>query len=119
MLYTANVLDLKNIKRKMKVYRIMKNHGNDAVIPEKSDVDYYKNKIITWEGFVLNYSEKLMRAKAMEWMQRVSVEAVSEDVVLVDEEINPEYSYRKMLAERMINMHTGNLIFKYLGELTN
>ncbi len=95
----------------------MRDHGNDEVIPDQSDIDYYKNGIITWDGFKLNYSEKLMRAEAMEWMQRVSFEAVSEDVVLVDEEDDAEHSYRKLLAELIINMFTGNLDFDYMGEI--
>ena len=117
MLYTAKVSDLKKFNRNMKIYYLILNHGNDEVIPDKSDIDYYKNEIITWEGFKLNYSEKLMRVEAMEWMQRVSVEAVSEDVVLVDEESDVEYSYRKLLAERIKNMFTGRLNLKYVGEL--
>ena len=95
----------------------MRNHGNDEVIPDKSDIDYYKNGIITWNGFKLNYSEKLMRAEAIEWMQRVSFEAVSEDVVLVDEENDEEYSYRKLLAVRIKNMFIGRLNFDYMGEI--
>ena len=117
MLYTAKVSDLKKIKRKMKVYYLTSNHGNDEVIPDESDIGHYKNGIITWAGFKLNYSQILMRAEAMEWMQRVSLEAVSEDVVLVDEEDDAEYSYRKLLADRMKSMFTGRLDLKYEGEL--
>lgn len=117
MLFSANVSDITEIKRKIKIYYIVKNHGNDEVIPDQSDIDHYKNGIITWDGFKLNYSEKLMRAEAMEWMQRVSFEAVSEDVVLVDEENDVEYSYRKLLAELIKNMFTGNLDFDYMGEI--
>ena len=95
----------------------MRNHGNDEVVPDELDIDYYKNEIITWEGFKLNYSEKLMRVEAMEWMQRVSNEVVTEEVVLVDEEKDAEYSYRKLLAERIKNMFTGRLNLKYMGEL--
>lgn len=117
MLYTAEVSDLEKIKRKMKVYYLIPNHGNDEVTPDMSDIGYYKNGIITWAGFKLNYSQILMRAEAMEWMQRVSLEAVSEDVVLVDEENDVEYSYRKLLADRMRSMFTGRLNLKYGGEL--
>ncbi|MFX0132858.1 MAG: hypothetical protein ACFFDN_04360 [Candidatus Hodarchaeota archaeon] len=117
MLYTAKVSDLKRIKKKMKIYYLIPNYGNDEVIPDKSDMDYYKNEKITWRGFILNYSQILMRTEAMEWMQKVSTEAVYEDVVLVDEENNVEYSYRKLLADRMKNMFTGYLDFKYGGEL--
>ena len=117
MLFTASVSDLKEIKRKIKIYYIMRNHGNDEVVPDELDIDYYKNEIITWEGFKLNYSEILMRVEAMEWIQRVSNEAVSEDVVLVDEENDAEHSYRKLLAERIKNMFSGRLNLKYMGEL--
>ena len=117
MLYTGKISDLKKTNRKMKIYYLISNHGNDEVIPEMSDIDYYKNGIITWEGFKLNYSQILMRAEAMEWMERVSLEAVSEDVVLVDEENDAEYSYRKLLADRMKNMFVGRINFKYVGEL--
>ena len=117
MLYTTKVSDLEKIKRKMKVYYLIPDHGNDEVIPDESDIDYYQKGIITWEGFKLNYSQILMRAEAMEWMQRVSLEAVSEDVVLVDEENDAEYSYRKLLADRMKNMFVGRLNLKYVGEL--
>ena len=118
VLYTAKVTDLKRIKRKMKIYYLIPNYGNDEIIPDKSDIDHYKNGIITWEGFKLNYSQTIMRAEAMEWMECVAVEAVSEDVVLVDEENDPEHSYRKLLAERMKNMFIGRLNLKYMGELT-
>ena len=117
MLFSANVSDITKIKRKIKIYYIVRNHGNDEVIPDQSDIDHYKNGIITWDGLKLNYSEKLMRAEAMEWMQRVSFEAVSEDVVLVDEENDVEYSYRKLLAELIKNMFTGHLNFDYMGEI--
>lgn len=117
MLYTAKVSDLEKNKRKMKVYYLIPNHGNDEVIPDDSDMGYYRNGIITWEGFKLNYSQILMRAEAMEWMQRVSLEAVSEEVVLVDEESDAEYSYRKLLADRMKNLFLGRLNLKYGGEL--
>jgi len=117
VLYTAKVSDLEKIKRKMKAYYLIPNHGNDEVIPDESDIDYYKNGIITWEGFKLNYSQILMRAEAMEWMQRVSLEAVSEDVVLVDEENDAEYSCRKLLADRIKSMFSGRLNLKYGGEL--
>ena len=117
MLFSANVSDITEIKRKIKIYYLVRDHGNDEVIPDQSDIDYYKNGKITWNGLKLNYSEKLMRAEAMEWMQRVSLEAVSEDVVLVDEENNAKYSYRKLLAELIKNMFTGNLDFDYMGEI--
>ncbi|MFX0208622.1 MAG: hypothetical protein ACFFDT_21755 [Candidatus Hodarchaeota archaeon] len=119
MLYTAKVSDLKKIKRDMKIYYLIPNHGNDEVTPDESDINHYKNAIITWKGFTLNYSEKLMRVEAIEWMQRVSIEAVSEDVVLVDEASDIEYSYRKLLAERIKNMFIGHLNLKYMGELIN
>ena len=117
MLYTTKVSCLEKIKRKMIVYYLLPDHGNDEVIPDESDINYYQNGSITWEGFKLNYSQTLMRHNAMEWMQKVSLEAVSEDVVLVDEEDNVEYSCRKLLVYRMISMFSGNINLKYGGEL--
>ena len=117
MLYTANVKDIKNIEKKIKIYYLLIDKGNDEVVPDKMDLDSYKKGLITYLGFRLNYLFKIMKPKANEWMKKVSLEAVSEDVVLVDEESNPEHSYRKLLAEMMDNMFTGNLNFKYKGEL--
>ena len=119
MLYTAKVTDLEKIVRKVKTYYLIPNYGNDEVLPDKSDIENYKNGIITWEGFKLNYSQILMHAEAMEWMERVSLEAVSEDVVLVDEEKDAVHSYRALLADRMKNMFLGRINLKYEGELTN
>lgn len=102
----------------MKTYHLLPNHGNDEVLPDKSDIENYRKGIITWEGFKLNYSQVLMRAEAMEWMQRVSFEAVSEDVALVDDENDAEHSYRQLLADRMKNMFIGRMNLKYVGELT-
>ena len=119
MLFTASVSDLKRIKKKMKNYYLIRNQGDDVVIPDKLDLDYYKSGVLTWEGFKLNYSEKLMRNDAMDWMRLVSEEAVSDDVVLIDEENDAEHSYRKFLAERMINMFSGHLKLQYIGELIN
>ena len=117
VLYTAKFSDFDRIKRKMKIYHLIPNHGNDEVMPKMRDIENFKNGIITWEGFKLNYSQILMRAEAIEWMHRVSLEAASEDVVIVDEENNAEYSYRKLIADRMKNMFTGNINLKYGGEL--
>jgi len=119
MLYTTSVSSLKRIKRKVKVYYIVKDHGNDAVIPDLVDIDQYRSGVLTWEGFKVNYLAKLMRSDAVEWMRRVSVEAVSEDAVLVDEEKDAEYSCRKLLAEMMMNMFSGHLRLRYVGELTS
>ena len=47
MLFSANVSDITKIKRKIKIYYIMRKHGNDEVIPDQSDIDHYKNGIIT------------------------------------------------------------------------
>ena len=104
VLYTANISDLKIIKRKLKVYYLIPNYGNDEVLPDKCDIKHYKNGNISWKGFELNYSQKLMKVKAMEWMQKVSLEAVSEDVVLVDKEKDANYSYRKLLVKRIFQM---------------
>ena len=119
MLYTASVSALKRIKRKVKVYHIIKNHGNDAVVPDQVDLDQYRSRVLTWEGLRVNYLAKLMRPEADEWMRRVSEEAVSIDVVLVDEEKDAGHSCRKFLAEMMVSMFSGRLKLRYVGELTN
>jgi len=119
MLYTANVSAIKRIKRKVKVYYILRNHGNDVVVPDQLDLDHYKSQALTWEGFRVNYLARLMRPEADEWMRRVSEEAVPNDVVLADEEADAKYSYRKLLAEMMVNMFSGRLKLLYAGELTD
>ena len=119
MLYTARVSDLTSINKKMKVFYLLPNHGNDAIIPDKSDLEYYRNNIITWKGLKVNYSEKLMRPEAMDWMLQVTSMALTNDVVLVDDENDFELSPRKILAERMKNLYVGHLDLKYVGELVN
>jgi len=118
VLFTASVSDLKEIERKIKIYYIIRNHGNEEVVPDQEDLDYYKSGVLTWEGFKLNYLAKIYKPEASEWMKNVSAEAVSEDIVLVDEEIDESHSCRKILAELMKNMYTGQFNFKYVGEIT-
>lgn len=89
------------------------------MVPDQLDLDSYKTGVITWEGLKINYLAKLYRPVAAEWMKRVSVEAVSEDVVLVDEEKEVENSLRRLLAELMVNMYVGHIRLHYMGELTN
>lgn len=117
MLYTACVSVLEKVERKMKPYYVMKNHGNDVVVPDQVDLDQYRNGVMTWEGFRINYLAKLMRPEADEWMRRVSVEAVSEDVVLVSDEEDVEHCCRILLAEMMVNMFSGQMKLRYMGEL--
>jgi uncharacterized protein YeaO (DUF488 family) len=117
VLYTACVSVLEKVERKMKPYYVMKNHGNDVVVPDQVDLDQYRNGVMTWKGFRINYLAKLMRPEADEWMRRVSVEAVSEDVVLVSDEEDVENCHRILLAEMMINMFSGQMNLRYMGEL--
>ena len=118
MLYTSGLSIFKKIKRKLKPYYVMKNHGNDVVAPDQLDLEQYRNGVLTWPGFRVNYLAKLMRPEAEEWMKRVSGEAVSEDVVLVsDEEEDVEHCYRILLAEMMVNMFSGQMKVRYMGEL--
>jgi hypothetical protein len=116
MLYTSSLSVLKKSKRKLKPYYVMENRGNDVVLPDKSDLEQYRNGVLTWQGFRVNYLAKLMRAEAEEWMRRVSGEAVSEDVVLVSEE-DGEQCYRIQLAEMMNSMFSGRMKVRYMGEL--
>ena len=117
MLYTASVLDLKKIQRKMKEFYLIEGYGNDVVAPDPTELDYYKNGILTWEGLKINYLAKIYKSEASEWMKNVSEKAAYEDIVLVDEEKDANHSCRKLLAELMKNMYSGQLKFQYMGEL--
>ena len=117
MLYTACISVLEKSKRKVKVYYLMRSHGNDVVVPDQLDLDQFRNGVLTWQGFKVNYLAKLMRPEAEEWMKRVSGEASSEGVVLVDEEEDTEHCYRILLAEMMMNMFSGKMKLHYMGEL--
>ena len=117
MLYTCSLSMLRKIKRKLKLYYVMKNRGNDVVVPDQSDLEQYRKGALTWQGFKVNYLAKLMRPEAEEWMKRVSGETVSEDVVLVSEEEDVEHCYRILLAEMMVNMFSGQMNLRYMGEL--
>ena len=117
MLYTSSLSVFEKSKRKLKPYYVMKNRGNDVVTPDQLDLEQYRNGMLTWQGFKVNFLAKLMRPEAEEWMKRVSGEAVSEDVVLVSEEEDVEHCYRIMLAEMMISMFSGRMNLRYMGEL--
>jgi len=118
MLYTCSVDVMKKIDRKMKWYLAVRGHGNNEVVPDRNDLDLYRNGAITWKGFVLNYETKLRGREAYEWMRRVSEEAAHEDVVLVSDEKNAKASYRSFLAEMMASMFGGTMNFRYMGELS-
>jgi len=117
MLYTASVSVLEKVRREMKLYYVMEGHGNDVVTPDQSDLDQYREGILTWKGFRVNYLGKLMRPEAEEWMKRVSAEAIGEDVVLVSDEEDVTHCYRVLLADMMINMFSGQMKLRYMGEL--
>jgi hypothetical protein len=117
MLYTSGLSILKEIKRKLKPYYVMKNRGNDVVVPDQLDLEHYRNGVLTWQGFKVNYLAKLMRPKAEEWMRRVSTEAVSHDIVLVSDEKDYEHSCRRLLAEVIMSMFSGEKSLRYAGEL--
>ncbi len=101
----------------MKEYYIMDGHGNDAVSPDKSDLDLLRKGVMTAKGFALNYEVKLRSKEAYEWMARVSSEAAHDDVVLVSEEEKAEESCRIMLGEMMNSMFGGKMNFRYMGEI--
>lgn len=117
MLYTSGLSILKEIKRKLTPYYVMKNRRNDVVVPDQLDLEHYRNGVLTWQGFKVNYLAKLMRPEAEEWMRRVSTEAVSHDVVLVSDEKDYEHSYRRLLAEMIMSMFSGEKSLRYAGEL--
>ena len=117
MLYTSSLTVLKNAKKKLRPYFVIKNRGNDVVVPDQLDLEQYRNGALTWQGFRVNYLAKLMRPEAEVWMKKVSREAVSEDVVLVSEEEDARNCYRILLAEMMINMFSGQMKVRYMREL--
>ncbi|MCW4003676.1 MAG: hypothetical protein NWE95_07180 [Candidatus Bathyarchaeota archaeon] len=117
MLYTAKVSFFDENKGKMKPYYVIANHGNDVVVPDQSDLEQWRNGNLTWEGLKVSYLAKLMTQNAGEWMERVSTQAVSEDIVLVSDEEGQKHLYRVLLAEIMINMFGGHLNLRYAGEL--
>ena len=117
MLYTCSSAAARKKAGKMKYYYIVFGHANDAVAPDKRDLESYKNGLITAKGFALNYEMKLRSQEAYEWMSRVSAEAIHQDIVLVGEDERAEKSYRIMLAEMMASMFGGQMNFRYLGEL--
>lgn len=117
MLYTANLSAINKSKVKMKVYHLKESQGNGAVAPDEEDFLRYEAKTLTLKGMKINYLAKLMRKEAEEWMRRVSEEAATQDVVLVDEQAILEDSFRKSLAEMMVSMFSSNLKFRYAGEL--
>ena len=119
MLYTSDLSVFKSKETKLKPYYVIENHGNDAIVPEQVDLNQYLSGEITWNGFKVNYQAKLMKPEAEEWMKRVSNEAVNEDVVLVSDEESVERGYRILLAERMVNMFSGQGNLRYNGELSN
>lgn len=116
MLYTSSISIFEKTKRKARPYYVIRGQGNDVVIPDESDLEQYKEGVVTWEGFKVAYLAKLMRSEAEEWMRRIACEAVDEDVVLVSQEEN-EHCYRLLLAEMMINMFSGQIDIVYAGEL--
>lgn len=117
MLYTAFVSVVRKVKGKMRLCYLIAGRGNDAVTPDRSDFERYKRGELTWKGFVLNYRAKLLRPEADEWMRRVASEATSEDVVLVSKEEGGEFCCRILLAELMLNMYSGQMNLRYMGEL--
>jgi len=117
MLHTASLSILEKMKAKMKIYYVMRGRGNDVVVPDEPDLEQYRNGVLTWPGFRINYWAKLMKLEAEEWMKSVSEEAISEDVVLVSDEEDGGHCYRILLAERMINLFSGHKNVRYVGEV--
>ena len=117
MLYTASLSALKKQEMRNKPYYVIRNRGNDVVLPDQSDLNHYRSGELTWEGFKVNYLARLMRQEAEEWMRRVSIDATSEDVVIVSDEEDAEHCYRILLAEMIVNMFSGRMNLRYEGEL--
>ena len=117
MLYSASASTAGRFGKEMKCYYVMAGRGNDEVAPDPFDLDLHKSGDLTWQGLMINYQVKLRRPEAYEWMERVSSEAVHDDVVLVDSEEDPERSFRVVLAEMMASMFSGQMSFRHKGEL--
>lgn len=117
MLYTCSAKCASEKLAKMKRYYIVPGHGNDPVAPDGQDLDLYRKGVMTAKGFELNYEMKLRSGEAYKWMERVSGEAIHEDVVLVGQEEGVEKPYRITLAEMMASMFGGKMNFRYVGEL--
>jgi hypothetical protein len=116
LLYTGSVSVVRKVKGKMRLYYLIAGRGNDAITPDRSDLERYKRGELTSKGFMLNYRAKLLRPEADEWMRRVASEATSEDVVLVSKEESGD-CYRILLAELILNMYSGQMNLRYMGEL--
>jgi hypothetical protein len=114
MLYTAGASVRVD---RMKVYCLVRDRGNDAVVPDQLEMDQYRRGMLTWDGLRVSYLAKLMTSEAEEWMRRVSSEAVSHDVVLVSDEGDYERSCRRLLAEMIMSMFSGEKSLRYAGEL--
>jgi len=117
MLFTCSTAVAAKKMGKMKHYYVVPSHGNDAVAPDKRDLELYKSGVLTAKGFALNYGVKLRSQEAYEWMARVSTEASHEDVVLIGDDKGAKKSYRAMLAEMMLSMFSGTAKLRYEGEL--
>ena len=117
MLYTCSRAVANKKVGTMKHYYVVPGHGNDAVAPDRRDLELFKSGVLTAKGFALNYEVKLRSREAYEWMARVSAEASHEDVVLIGEDERAEKSYRAMLAEMMLSMFGGTVKLRYEGEL--
>jgi len=101
----------------MKHYYIMHGYENDPVVPDKQDLSLYEKGVITDKGFAVNYEVKLRSQEAYDWMERVSREAIHEDVVLIGEEKGIGKNCRTMLAKMMTSMFGGKMNFRYIEEL--
>lgn len=117
MLYTCSPSTIGKAAAKMKLHCIDSGQGNDAVAPDKHDLELLRNGVMTYKGFLLNYEMKLRSPEAYEWMQRVSAQAAHEDVLLIGEEEGKEKNCRVVLAEMMTSMFGGKMNFRYIGEL--
>jgi hypothetical protein len=117
MLYTCSTAVAVKKLGTMKHYYVVPGHGNDAVAPDKRDLELHKSGMLTTKGFALNYEVKLRSQEAYEWMARVSTEASHEDIVLIGENEGAEKSCRTLLAEMMLSMFGGTVKLRYEGEL--
>lgn len=117
MLFTCSLSNYKKTDEKKKAYFLMANAGNDVVTPDKTDLQQMQQGIMKFQGLKINYLTKLMSGEAEKWMKNVAEESIQENIILVSDEEKYEQSYRKMLAEMIINLFSGHMKINYLGEL--
>jgi len=95
------------------IYFVMRNRGNNEVAPPEWLLRNVKAGRVTWEKYVLYYSDWLATMLAEEWMEKRAREAKIGNVLLVCFEKDATHCHRRLLAEE-ISKRFG---VEYKGEL--